>query len=149
MSKTPLFACASLVGANRTYATTWQWSGTTGLDRSLYEHLARDPTPFPEGERVAVRCKGPRVVILVGPIVPVVFPGRLFFEVVLCLYLLTAWRRPLVGPASLAQLQVPLPTWDRRESRWVLPPPPFETKKTILCGGSLGSSVDEERSQLR
>jgi len=45
-----VYVCLQLVvRAYRTYATTWQWSGTAGLEPSAAEHLARGPTPFQEG----------------------------------------------------------------------------------------------------
>ena len=51
----------SLLCANRTYATTWQWSGTTGLERSEAEHPTSGHDAVPsrgESLSVAVRCKG-------------------------------------------------------------------------------------------
>ena len=39
----------------RTYATTWQWSGAVGLERSEAEHLAWGPTPFLLGGGLKVR----------------------------------------------------------------------------------------------
>ena len=146
--------------ACRAYATIWQWLGTTGLDRSVVEHLLRGPTPFSpeEGLRAAARCKGPWVAILAGSIVPVVycFIGRgtsSWLPVPLnhTLYLSMASRRLFNGSRVACLLAVSSLSWE--EIAWkaggTLPPPPFETKNTILCGGSLGSCVDEERSQLR
>lgn len=119
-----LVACAFSVVRNQAYATTWQWSGTSGLDAFECEHLARGPSLFPEGEGVAARCKGPWVVILAERVVPVVsytqgklrLPGPPFAGVH---RIVSAACRPLFeGPASLAPAQVTgdLVVGDRRES---------------------------------
>ena len=60
------------------------------------------------------------------------------------------WRvGPHWDPALLASI-ADFSSEDRRGSRRELPPAFFRNPKSIiLCGGSLGSCVDEERSQLR